>query len=142
MLGSEENKVAVLFKLLKLHLTNGKVFQSPVYNKWITFVASRYADDNAAFAAMFPFLAKYLKGDELVKLLVSGLKLKKTKISATRRLKKETKKLIKSWVDSGKDEAYVFELLGLDSERKTNNIHLKNLWKSFVRAKQDKPSRE
>ncbi|CAI5734297.1 unnamed protein product [Peronospora farinosa] len=80
----------------------------------------RYANDNAAFAAMFPVLAKYLKGDELVKILVGGLTLDKTRDNATKVLNGQAEKLIKSWVDDGKDEAYI----------------------SFVETKQDKPSRE
>ncbi|RQM13289.1 hypothetical protein DD237_007651 [Peronospora effusa] len=135
--------VAEIFKLLKLHLTDGKVVESPLYTEWFEFVREKYGDDTKAFVAMFPVLADHLKDDELAKLLVVGLTLDLTKESAAKRLNERAEELVKEWVDNSKDAAYVFELLELHL-RKNYNILLQEsleerplvtLWEKFVQEK-------
>ncbi|CAH0493740.1 unnamed protein product [Peronospora farinosa] len=110
---NDEEDAATIFKLLRLELTGDKVVESPLYSRWFELARSRYGDDTKAFVAMFPVLADHLKGDELAKLLVVGLTLDLTKVSATERLNERAEELVKSWVDNERDASYVFELLEL-----------------------------
>ncbi|CAI5707067.1 unnamed protein product [Peronospora effusa] len=97
---NDEEDAATIFKLLRLELTGDKVVESPLYSRWFELVRSRYGDDTKAFVAMFFVLADHLKGDELAKLLVVGLTLDLTKVSATERLNERAEELVKSWVDN------------------------------------------
>ncbi|CAH0485380.1 unnamed protein product [Peronospora farinosa] len=68
MWAKDKKDVEAVFYLLGLHKTNGKVLQSPLYYKWDAFVQSKYHDETEAFVAMFPVLAKYIKGEDLTRL--------------------------------------------------------------------------
>ena len=67
----DRKDVAEVFKLLQLHETEGKLFDSRLFSKWVAFVELRSQDSpEAATKAMISVLAGYHKGDDLAMVLL------------------------------------------------------------------------
>lgn len=67
----DRKDVAEIFELLQLHETEGKLFDSRLFSKWVTFVKLISQDSpEAATEAMISVLAGYAKDDDLAMVLL------------------------------------------------------------------------
>ncbi|OWZ00133.1 RxLR effector protein [Phytophthora megakarya] len=121
-----------VFKVLKLNHAGDKLFESPVFGNWASFVAKRNGEDPNM--AMFSLFAKYCDGYELAKIIPPQILISAISNPRTSVMAKNLESLkITNWITAKKSADDVFKILKLEQVGdKLLDSSLFRVWVSFV----------
>ncbi|OWZ08236.1 RxLR effector protein [Phytophthora megakarya] len=128
-----KNSADDVFKMLKLDQAGDKLFESPPFITWATFVAKQNSKDPGV--EMFSTFTKHYSDDALAKIMPAHILARAKTIGSTRAMatKLEGLQQIPSWISAEKSADDVFKLLKLDQTGdKLFESPLLSVWTTFV----------
>ncbi|OWZ14997.1 RxLR effector protein [Phytophthora megakarya] len=107
------NSADDVFKALKLDQTGDKLFESPMFTYWSSFVAKRYSNNPGS--EMFSTFGLHYTDEALAKILPTKILISAKNVDSTKAQATKLEGLqISNWINGDKSADDVFKLLKLD----------------------------